>query len=625
LEQQSLTELREQAAAALTANEMEKAEALYISLVEQEPNSASNRFALGSLFYQKQDYKKAIDHLQQAALIEPEAVDIAYNFAACLTAIGDRLGALLQLQRATKYCKDDPYFVPRIADLSVRLSEPAAAITLLSRLQKLLPNDQIILANANSMLGNWRESFKILKRLKDSVPNDPAINQKLSIAAGSLRDYPAAISAYERYLQLVKPTANDYLRFADLLLLARNADRCERALELALELGEDGPDVYLLKARTARLKGNYQSMHESLEEVLKRMPNNGQAWSIRAEVANEEELDGLIKELNATLAQRDEIAQLNHRHQSLLYYALADMQDRAKQYSEASQSLLIANDVQHAVVRSSNITYSATETESQFSELILNYNPEVFDQADLKTPESESSKTPIFIVGMPRSGTTLVERILGQSSHVYNAGEQDAMEFVAAHCRHQVKTQRLPKPEQISSSQWAVLRQMYLDKLPEFSNKIFTDKLPHNFRNVGLILKLFPEARIIQMHRQKNDVLWSIYARAFSAEHNYANRWQDLNHFYDQSELLMAHWSNLKSSRIIDVQYENLVQDPQGCAKQIVEFCGFEWSDNYLNFHGSTNQSFTFSEMQVRQPISDKRIGRWRNYENFIQTLSSES
>jgi len=359
-----------------------------------------------------------------------------------------------------------------------------------------------------------------------------------------------------------------------------------------------------------------------LDNALARQPNHGQAWAIKAELAEPEQLPELITKLQTELDKEEEIASLNHHLQALLNYSLADMHDRQQDYESASKSLRRANKIQNVALAMTNSSYSPEATESQFEQLIEDYSAAVFDTPDASLDADEKSITPIFIVGMARSGTTLVERMLGQNQHIYNAGEQEAMEFVASHYHHLIKNQRISKPIEMSPEKWAALRQMYLEKLPEINKPIFTDKLPHNFRQVGLILKLFPEARVIQMHRSIADVCLSIYSRPFATGHNYATHWPDLKHFYTQAERLMAHWSGLHSDRVMDVSYENLVQNPEFYAKQLVEFCGFEWQDSYLDFHQSSEQSFTFSEMQVRQPIQTTRVERWRNYQPFLEELA---
>lgn len=619
--EEKLEQLTADADIAFNAGDSDTAISLYQQVLELNPKSVAAHYGIGTLALQSKDLQKSLEHLKLAGELEPEAVDIAFNLATCLFIGGNRVGALVQLERAAKNCADDPVFCSRIAEMSIRLGEPAAAVTIMSRLKTLTPDHQIIIANAHGVLGNWREAVGILKQLQKSLPSNAEIAKKMSLAAGQLRDYPYAISSYERYLRLITPGPNDYLRFADLLLIAQNTSRCDQALDRAAELGEDSAELFILRARTARLRGDYSAVNAALDQALSRQENHGQAWAIKAELAEQAQLPELIIRLRLQLDKEAEIAKLNHHLQALLNYSLADMCDRLADYEGATKALRRANKIQNVALALTNTSYSEEATEKQFDGLIDNYNSSVFDNIEAISGTSEKQITPIFIVGMARSGTTLVERILGQNPQVFNAGEQEAMEFVATHYHHQIKNDRLPKPLELTVEQQTGLRSMYLEKLPDISKPIFTDKLPHNFRQVGLILKLFPEARVIQMHRSMPDVCLSIYSHAFAAGHNYATHWPDMQHFYSQAERLMAHWSSLDSSRVMNLSYEDLVQSPEVYAQKVVEFCGFEWDESYLDFHKSTSQSFTFSEMQVRKPIASKRIDRWRNYLAYLPEL----
>ncbi len=617
--EQNINQLIADAEAAAKAGEIEQAEKKYLSALEVDPDSASAHYGLGTIAMQCNQAEHALKCLRRAQTLEPEAVDIAYNLAHCYHQLGDPRQAILQLQHATKFCKADPVFCPLIADFLLRLGEPSAAIQLLSRLQVLKPSEQIILARAQAAKSNWREAVSILKRLNSVLPDDAKLANDLAVAAGKLRDYDTSIASFERYLTLVTPSAQDYLRFADLLLIAQRADRCEKALKLAIEHGEDSSEVFVMLAKVARLNADYDAANTALVAALERTPNDGQAWTMRAELAEDSQLEGLIELLSSELGQGDE---LDLQHRALLNYALADMQDRAENYKQAAESLLAANEAQYQSLRVANNTYQPKHTEQMFDRLIETFDRDMFDSADVPIEGASTSAQPIFIVGMPRSGTTLVERIIGQNAQVFNAGEQEAMEFVVADFNQKTLAGKLPEPHLISPHQWSELRALYLQKLPEISKPIFTDKLPHNFRHVGVIHKLFPEARVVQLHRDSQDVCMSIYSRAFTAGHNYANRWPNLKHFYSECERLMAHWSSMNSSRIMDLKYEDLVENPEYYAKQLVEFCGFEWNESYLDFHQSNNKSFTFSEMQVRQPIANKRVGRWQKYADHFPELS---
>jgi tetratricopeptide (TPR) repeat protein len=617
--EQNIDQVIAEAEAAAKAGDIEQAEKKYLSALELDPDSASVHYGLGTIAMQCNQPEHALKCLRRAQTLEPEAVDIAFNLAHCYHQLGDFQQAVLQLQHATKFCQADTVFCPLIADFLLRLGEPAAAIQLLGRLPVLLPADQVILARAQAARSNWREAVNILRRLKDVLPKDSQIANDLAVAAGRLRDYDTSITSFERYLTLVTPSAKDYLRFADLLLMAQRADRCGHALKLAIDLGEDSSEVFVMQAKVARLNADYSAANIALDKALERMPNDGQAWTIRAELAADNQLEGFTQSLSLELQTGTE---LNPQHRALLNYALADMQDRAEDYKSAADSLLKANEAQYHSLQDTKSTYQPEYTRQMVDRLIESFNHDVFDSADVQVDASSVSVQPIFIVGMPRSGTTLVERIIGQNPQVFNAGEQEAMEFLAAELNQKIVSGQLPATEKISSQQWSELRNLYLQKLPEISKPIFTDKLPHNFRHVGIIHKLFPEARIIQLHRDPQDVCLSIYSRAFTAGHNYANRWQDLAHFYSECERLMAHWSSMNSPRILDLKYEDLVENPEYYAKQLVEFCGFEWGSSYLDFHQSINKSFTFSEMQVRQPIANKRVGRWHNYADHFPELN---
>jgi tetratricopeptide (TPR) repeat protein len=305
--EQNINQLIADAEAAAKAGEIEQAEKKYLSALEIDPDSASALYGLGTIAMQCNQPEHALKCLRRAQTLEPEAVDIAYNLAHCYQQLGDPGQAVLQLQHATKFCKADPVFCPLIADFLLRLGEPSAAIQLLARLQVLPPSEQIILARAQAAKSNWREAVNILKRLNSVLPKDAKIANDLAVAAGKLRDYDTSIASFERYLTLVTPSAQDYLRFADLLLIAQRADRCDKALKLAIEHGEDGSEVFVMQAKVARLNGDYSAANRALVAALERTPNDGQAWTMRAELAEDKQFKSLIELLKAELGQEVEL------------------------------------------------------------------------------------------------------------------------------------------------------------------------------------------------------------------------------------------------------------------------------------------------------------------------------
>ncbi len=606
---------------ALQAGDTTRGAELCGQILAEDSQNSSALFLLGTLNYQRGDHASALQQLGRAAELEPEAVDIACNLAGLFMHLGDRKQAIMVLQRATKYCKDDAVFCPRIADMFVQLGEPGAAIQLLSRLHVLPPADQLVLARAHGRLANWREAVNILRQLHEAVPDDSDVAEQLAVNAMQVRDYPLAIKAYERFLRQTNPTANHYLRFADLLLIAQDPERSLKAAAQAANAGEDGAEIHVLKARIARLQGDYEGATAAASEAIKRAPVNGQAWSVRAEMGADNQISGFIDELDALLSNNADAHQSTF-HRAQLRYALAQLHDREVNVQQAVSAWKQANEIQYSELQASDSVYSANYQAQMVDYIIDEFPLSLFDQADAEINSESMDIQPIFIVGAPRSGTTLVERILGQHSQVTNGGEQEAMEYLATDFRQQISSGKLPHPSQITADQWSALRIGYLQRLPEISTPIFTDKMPHNFRHVGLILKLFPEARVIQMHRSAPDLALSIFTHPFAAGHNYANRIDDIAHFSEQAERLMAHWSSIHSTRVLDLNYEQLVSQPEHFAKQVVEFCGLSWDPSFLDFHESNAASFTFSELQVREPIDDKRVDRWRTYAEYLPALA---
>ncbi|NND81133.1 MAG: tetratricopeptide repeat protein [Gammaproteobacteria bacterium] len=611
-----------QAQARLESDDVTEAMQLFEQALEIDPDSTAALFGAGSGHMKAGQFDAALAFFLKARDLEPEAVDIAYNLARCHAETGDRYAALLELQRATQYCRDDPIFCPAIADLLVKLGESKGAIELLARLPQLTPTDQILLARAQSLGGNLQEAVQLLFRLSEEVPRDALVAKELATTAANLRDYSVAIMAFERYLKASTPKAADYLRFADLLFLSQQTDRCEQAIKLAIDHGEDGAELYALRSKIARLKGDYELAIQTSRQAIKRFERQGQAWSILAELAPDEDVESLIQNLQALVSQAPAAAGVNHHYEALLRYALAHLHERLEQYEASVSALRDANLIQKAQFMERNAAYQRDNTEQRIDDLIKNYGSDVIDLPSATPGQDGNSPAPIFIVGMPRSGTTLVERILGQSNQVTMGGELETMQLIATEYTKQVGLGKLPKPAKMNEQQWQGLRSAYLDKKPEPCKAFLTDKLPHNFLNVGLILKLFPEAKIIQLRRNLQDVCLSIYSQPFAQGHSYACDLQDCEHFYQQAERLMTHWNGLHSPQLFNLQYENLVRQPDYYAQQLVEFCGLKWQPHYLDFHQNISPSFTFSEMAVRQPITAERINRWQAFQAYLPELS---
>ncbi|MGI9304929.1 MAG: tetratricopeptide repeat-containing sulfotransferase family protein, partial [Gammaproteobacteria bacterium] len=236
------------------------------------------------------------------------------------------------------------------------------------------------------------------------------------------------------------------------------------------------------------------------------------------------------------------------------------------------------------------------------------------------------SDRPIFIVGMPRSGSTLVEQIISAHPHVRGAGELTYLADMTATIPGLLNTDT-PYPEcaeLLDRAQVHALAEQYLVHFesPSADIRRVTDKLPGNFLHLGLIALMFPDSRIVHCRRDPMDVGLSIYFQRFATRHDYAYDLVDIGTYYRQYQLLMEHWRNMPLPRMMEVDYEQLVAELESCSRRLIDFCGLAWDDRCLNYHQSQRTVRTASNWQVRQPLYSRSVRRWRHYESHLTALS---
>jgi tetratricopeptide (TPR) repeat protein len=418
---------------------------------------------------------------------------------------------------------------------------------------------------------------------------------------GRLHDFAGALDVYNRYLELKEPDASDWLAYADLLLLARKPGDARVAVDKAVQAGSDVSAASLIAARCARLEGDYDAARDHLRTAIRKRPAFGDAWQMRLEIEDKDALRELAPQ-SAALANDDS---LKLRDRALLAMAAARAFEKIGDYATAFEEFGRGNGFQRRDQASRNVRYDPAETEALVERAVRTFAAPAGGGAD-------PAVQPIFIVGMPRSGTTLVERILGGLDGVVTGGESEAMGVIASQYYWLLEHGRDVDIPAMAADYW---RREQCEPCRR------TDKMPHNFWHVGLIARMFPAAPVIYMRRDPRDVCMSIYSRVFSDGHPYATALESVAHNYRMSVELMQHWKSIGSSQIIEVSYEQLIDDPEGQTKAIAAHCGLDWAPECLDFHERIDTSFTYSEMQVREPLNRKGIGAWRRYEPWLDTL----
>ncbi len=589
----------------------------YQEVLSLAPEQLDALMGLGNSYLQLGDIKSAFEQFEKGRDLRPAAVDFAYQYALCLVKGGYKKEGLVELQRATGLCGDNPFFCTEIARLLVQLGEARGALGLLERLQELTPDDQIIMAKALGLQNRWAESIQLLHRLRTELPQAAILASELSMAAAQARDYRLAVANFEEYLTLVSPSASDYLRFADLLLFAKQSARAEQALKQVKDANDVSDDIisqwHFLSAKVFRLKGDYDKAIEHCEASLKIMPANAYAWASLIELCDASKLADHVSQIE-TLDGNEAFAQLHQRAQA--NFAIAQAYDRVADFKNSTQALVKANDLVAERLSLKDQTYKPSDYEQKAAQIIQKFPHPLFEKPGARTKAVEGN--PIFIVGMPRSGTTLIEAILSQHKLVVTGGEQEAVPILIDEYWRQQQQGALPRLDELTQDHWNNMAGACIGRYTCAVNGIYTDKLPHNFENIGFIIKMFPQARIIQVHRDPRDIAISVYKKPFSDSHAYACNIEHALHQCEQAEKIMSHWSLINSNQIMDVNYSELVKNPKYYAAQIFGFCGLEWDDDYLEIDQASYESFTFSELQVRKKIHQQSIGAWKNYASLF-------
>jgi len=296
-----------------------------------------------------------------------------------------------------------------------------------------------------------------------------------------------------------------------------------------------------------------------------------------------------------------------------LLFALGALYDRLGRHDEAFGRFLKANKL-------TPTRYDPGETERLFSSLI-----DAYPRGGGRARAGGRTQLPVFIVGMPRSGTTLVEQILAAHPQVHGAGELALVRQLVSGLPARVsRGDHYPSClDEITPALLDELAAAYLDVVQGLAPgaRRVTDKMPHNFRWLGFIDQMLPGALIVHCRRDALDTCLSLYFQPISPGHPYCADLRHLGHYYRQYERLMEHWARTLDNPLLELRYEELVAEPERVARELVEFCGLDWDPACLEFHAQSRVVNTPSYDQVRRPIYSSAVERWRRYERFLGPL----
>ena len=318
--------------------------------------------------------------------------------------------------------------------------------------------------------------------------------------------------------------------------------------------------------------------------------------------------DPLISQMESLYSKSD----LHPLHKINLCFSLAKAYEDLNQKDNFFKFLNEGN-----ALRKKELNYDIIQSNNVHSTIINLFSS---NQTVINKPKKNSKIKPIFIVGMPRSGTTLVEQIISNHHKVYGAGELHTLRKVIDPI---LESYLKDNKYTISKKDLSLAREQYIDSLSNLnvSEKIITDKMPVNFRLIGFILFAIPEAKIIHIKRDARAICWSNYKHYFSAGNGFSFDQDDLVKFYTLYSEMMDFWHTLFPKKIYDISYEELTKNQKNETQKLLNYCELDWDNNCLNFHKNTRGVSTASSSQVRQKMYQGSSEAWKKYESNLKTI----
>lgn len=591
-----------------------EAETVCREALVRQPKHADAHCNLGIALQNLGRTEEAAASYRRAIELNPKLPQAHNNLGAALLELGQAEEALASSRRAIALQSNhaEAYNTQGMAQRRLGKHDGAAAsfreaVRINPRFAKAHTN----LGNALTALGRLEEAEACHRRALELAPSLIEAHTNLGLTlhkAGRLDE----AEALQRQALSLDP---DYARaHGNLGVILHDAGRLEEAIESyeqALSIRPGNTEVLRDLAVALQDAGRMEEAVARYEQVLEIEPDNANVLRILAASRKHTERDGEVSRIQALY---DDAPAMSGQKMHL-GFALGKIFEDLEDYDQAFEYLAEAN----RVARSS-LTYDPVRTADGFGRLQTLFDPGFV----AKGPAGPSDgPVPVFIVGMPRSGTTLVEQILASHPEVAGAGE---LNYLFAAIEKETSDGRHPYPDGVDDIDDAALARIgarYLERLAGLADghPYVTDKMPHNFFHVGIIARALPSARVIHVRREPMDTCLSIFAQYFPRQHPYGYDLEELGSYYRHYEALMAHWREAAPDSMLEVPYESLVSDPESQIRRLLDYCGLAFDPACLDFHKTERPVRTASAWQVREPLYATSIERWRRFEKHLEPL----
>ncbi|MBS0578747.1 MAG: tetratricopeptide repeat protein [Proteobacteria bacterium] len=645
---------------------------------ELMPADAEALRNLGAALHDRAMWDEALPSLQAALALEPDHPAALVDAADALRALGRVRESVPLYQKVLSTNAQDVEALNNLGNAYLELGDHQRALECYERARRLRPMDAQISTNVGQalmLLGRLEEAESLARR---AVTLDPQLavahnNLGLALAAQSKRteaadsyrealrlkpdfiealnnlgnalrelgDRRAALPLYRRAVELDPRSAENHCNLGNVLFEVRRVREAASCFRQAILLRPDYAPAHLSLAFALRQRRQPAEARQSCEAALKIDPNYVEAivfmGELHADSGQFDEAEKLFRraiELNPRYAhafasiathRRMQLADASWLHGAVsllatpqplaqeinLRYALGKYFDDVGQYEDAFGQYHKANEL----TKRFGVRYDRAGLTARVDRLMAGFDAQLWEKA---AADASPSQAPVFIVGMPRSGTSLAEQILASHPQVYGCGEVGFWNAAYENWRDAEK--QGGQPLQLVPA----MARTYLERMNSAAGGAarIIDKMPANFMYAGLIHAVFPNARFIHMQRHPFDTALSIYFQNFFNIGPWANDFEDMAHYYGEYVRITRHWRAVLPARNwMVVPYEELIADQEGWSRRMLEFLGLPWDERVLEFEKTERVVITASKWQVRQKINSRSAGRWQHYERHLGAL----
>ncbi|MGB8601802.1 MAG: tetratricopeptide repeat protein [Rhizomicrobium sp.] len=564
-------------------------------------------------------HEEALVCHEQIVALNDALPDAHNNMALSLIALGREADAVAPLREALRL---NPDFVPaldNLGNLYHKLGDYSAALECYRHGAALQPDAMLAHFYCGLMLarlGYHEEALVGYQRALALVPDYAEAHNNYGLSLAELGRHDEALAHFTRAVALEPHMLSALCNGGNALNDLGRPEEAVQWFEKALAVAPDEALAYSGIANARKYQGRFAEARTSYEKAVALRPDMPGLQLALALVDRFSAGDSRLPGLTALAGKADGFGD---QDQASIFFALAKAYIDLKQPAEAMAALHRGN-----AAKRRDVVYDEVQAMANLARLAETFTPEFMAA---RAGGGDPSDLPIFVLGMPRSGTTLVEQVIASHPGVFGAGElNDLAQIVSGGTSVGMDDDFPLSPERLTPERLKDIGAAYVERLAAYAPtkgvRHITDKMPGNFRFIGLIRLALPGARIIHVRRDPRDICFSCYSILFKGKLNYTYDLGELGRRYKAYETLMDHWhAVLPPGVMLQVRYEDLVNNFEAEARRLLAFCGLDWDEHCRSFYNTERTVRTASATQVRQPLYTGSIGRWKDYADELTPL----